>query len=463
MSASLSITILSLTPVNAAGFRNIIVPNLHSTDGLMEALGNVDTDYVGISSSVMPFRVVPESVSFMVDCLEGQSAVMVYADYVVTSGAQSRLAMLSDPEKYVVRDSFDFGPLMVVRTADALSALKEVEGNSFSSLYSLTLALQKMGDFYHTGMPVGFVSESDNRDSGEKQFDYVDPKNAEVQIEREKVFTKFIESIGAAVAPSSRIEAKPHGDFNCRASVIIPVKNRVNTVGDAVRSALGQKTSFDFNVIVVDNHSTDGTTDVLRKLSKENENVILLTPERSDLGIGGCWNLAVADVRCGQYAVQLDSDDLYSSTSTLQTIVDKFTEKNYALVVGSYKLVDFALNEIPPGVIDHKEWTDENGANNILRINGMGAPRAFLTSWLRKHPFPNVSYGEDYAAVLMATRHYHVGRIYSVLYLCRRWQGNSDSGLTPQKQMAHDAYKDKLRSDEIVARVDMNAKLASRG
>ncbi len=461
MSAPLSITILSLAPVSAAGLRNVIVPKLHSTVGMREALESVCTEYVGISSSVLPFRAVPESVSFMVDCLEGQDAVMVYADYVVTSGAQSRLAMLSDPEKYVVRDSFDFGPLMVVRTSDAISALSKADDNLYSSFYALALYLQKSGAIYHTGMPVGFVSDDDSRDSGEKQFDYVDPKNAEVQREREFVFSGFLKSIGANVVPSNRIDAKSHGDFKCRASVVIPVKNRVNTVGDAVRSALEQKTSFDFNVIVVDNHSNDGTTDLLRKLSIENENVILLTPEREDLGIGGCWNLAISDERCGKFAVQLDSDDLYSSPSSLQTIVDKFSEKNYALVVGSYKLVDFALNEIPPGVIDHKEWTDENGANNILRINGMGAPRAFLTSWLRKHPFPNVSYGEDYAAVLMATRRYHIGRIFSVLYLCRRWQGNSDSGLTPQKQVAHDAYKDKLRSDEIVARIEMNAMLTS--
>ena len=461
MSASINITILSLAPVCATGLRSVVLPKLHSTAVMKEALESVDTDYVGISSSVLPFRAVPESVSFMVDCLDGQEAVMVYADYVVTSGAKSRLAMLSDPEKYVVRDSFDFGPLMVVRTADALSALKEADDNSYSSFYALALYLQNKGAIYHTGMPVGFVSDEDKRDSGEKQFDYVDPKNADVQKERERAFTGFLKSIRANVDPSSRIDAKPHGEFKCRASVIIPVKDRVNTVGDAVRSALGQKTSFDFNVIVVDNHSSDGTTELLRKMSSENENVILLTPERVDLGIGGCWNLAINDVRCGKYAVQLDSDDLYSSPSTLQTIVDKFSEKNYALVVGSYKLVDFALNEIPPGVIDHKEWTDDNGANNILRINGMGAPRAFLTSWLRKHPFPNVSYGEDYAAVLMATRHYQVGRIFSVLYLCRRWQGNSDSGLTPQKQVAHDAYKDKLRSDEICARIDMNVRMAS--
>lgn len=451
-----NISILSPVQVSADGLGVRVVPELFSRKAMFSTLQGVVTPYVAIVTSVRGFKALPESVSFMVECLEGQQASMVYADYVVMTGAAKQLVQLADAERYVVRDSFDFGPLLVMRTADALGVMSEAMPSRTSAFYSLTLGLQRRGELYHTGVPVGFVFEDDERDSGDKQFDYVDPRNASVQKEREDVFSFFLSGIGALVSPGSLLASKPHGDFPCRASVVIPVKDRVKTVGDAIQSALAQRTSFDFNVIVVDNHSTDGTFGVVAEIAKNNENVIHIVPEAKGLGIGGCWNLAVSDPRCGAYAVQLDSDDLYSSPSTLQTIVDKFAERDYALVVGSYKLVDFSLSEIPPGIIDHKEWTDQNGQNNILRINGMGAPRAFCTSWLRKHPFPNVSYGEDYAAVLAATRRYLVGRIFSVLYLCRRWTGNSDSGLTREAQAAHDAYKDKLRSDEIEHRIELN-------
>lgn len=452
------ITIISPVPVCAGDIRVRVEPSLFSSDAMLDALKAANSPYLALVPTVKRLTALPESISFMVDCLDGQQATMVYADYVsVSSGAKS-LVQLADPERFVVRDSFDFGPIIVVRTADAIKVMMESIPSSTSAFYSLTLGLQNLGELYHTGVPVGFLSDDDVRDSGERQFDYVNPNNATVQKEREVVFTSFLDKCGALVPSSGLLPAKPHGDFPCRASVIIPVRNRVRTVADAMRSALSQKTSFDFNVIVVDNHSDDGTSEVVADLARREENVVHIIPESNDLGIGGCWNLAVADSHCGTYAVQLDSDDLYSSSSSLQTIVDMFAQRDYALVVGSYKLVDFSLNEIPPGVIDHREWTDENGRNNILRINGMGAPRAFSTSWLRKHPFPNVSYGEDYAAVLAATRHYLVGRIFSVLYLCRRWGGNSDAGLTRQAQAAHDAYKDKLRSDEIGLRIKQNGR-----
>lgn len=435
-----------------------VIPAHFSSSALSKALEDVDSTYVAIITTPKNLVALPESISFMVDCLEGQQASMVYADYVSITDGRKALVQLPDPPQYIARDTFDFGPLVVVRTTDAQSAIANARQSKASALYTLTLAMQRQSELYHTGVPVGFLSNDDTRDSGAKQFDYVNPANAEIQQERELIFSDHLRAIGAHIEPETLIPARSHGDFPLRASVIIPVKNRVKTVADAVNSALSQHTSFDFNIIVVDNHSTDGTTDVLANLAAEHENVVHLIPQATDLGIGGCWNLAVNDPRCGTYAVQLDSDDLYISPDTLQTIVSKFQEKDYALVVGSYKLVDFDLNTIPPGLIDHKEWTPTNGHNNILRINGMGAPRAFSTSWLRHHPFPNVSYGEDYAAVLAATRHNLVARIFEPLYLCRRWTGNSDAGLTPQIQAAHDAYKDGLRSDEIAQRIRLNKK-----
>lgn len=452
------ISIISPVPVTSDGFEVHVVPQLFSSQAMLQALQKVGTPYVALVTAVKGLSILSDSISFMVDCLEGQQASMVYADYVSIEAGEKSLVQLAEPEKFVVRDSFDFGPVIVTRTADAISILTDSVPSDASAFYSLTLGLQIRGELYHTGVPVGFLSDNDSRDSGDKQFDYVNPRNTNVQKEREAIFTAYLKAIGALVNPAENLPVKPHGDFPLRASVIIPVKNRVNTVANAIKSALEQRTSFDFNVIVVDNHSTDGTTDVIADLASQNDNVIHLIPQAQDLGIGGCWNLAVNDPRCGTYAVQLDSDDLYSSPETLQTIVSKFQEKDYALVVGSYKLVDFDLNTIPPGVIDHKEWTDNNGPNNILRINGMGAPRAFSTTWLRHHQFPNVSYGEDYAAVLQATRRYLVARIFTVLYLCRRWRGNSDAGLTRKAQAAHDAYKDRLRSDEIEQRIKQNAK-----
>lgn len=454
------IEIASAVDITASGLRTTTLPNLFSSKAMLKWLTDGSSTYVGLSPAVNGLQLVTDSVDFMVDCLVGQYAVMVYADYVVqTSGGAKHLRLLADAEKHVSRDTFDFGPLIVCRRADAIKALADAPECQTSSFYALTLGLQRIGSLYHTGVPVGFTFDTDMRDSGIRQFDYVNPINIEVQKEREVILTAHLKAINAMAAdPDHRKEVKSHTQFKRRASVIIPVKNRVKTVADAIRSALSQHTSFDFNVIVVDNHSDDGTTELLANLEAENEQVVHIIPQRDDLGIGGCWNEAVASPECGKYAVQLDSDDLYSSNDSLQKMVDKLSERPYALVVGSYKLVDFNLSDLPPGIIDHREWTDRNGANNILRINGMGAPRAFDTEWLRHHPMPNVSYGEDYATVLRATRQYLVGRIFDVVYLCRRWGGNSDAGLTEKAQAAHDAYKDRLRSDEIDARIAMNTK-----
>jgi len=277
-----------------------------------------------------------------------------------------------------------------------------------------------------------------------------------VQIEMEKVVTHHLKEIGAYVDPDFKKSLSFENDFYYEASVIIPVKNRINTIEDSINSALKQKTKFDFNIIVVDNHSTDGTTDIVKRLSKNNKKVIHIIPERDDLEIGGCWNEAIFHSECGKFVVQLDSDDLYSDENSLQKIINKFYEENYAMVIGSYRLTDYDLNEIPPGLVDHREWTDDNGHNNALRINGFGAPRALYTPIAGEIKFPNVSYGEDYAMGLSVSRQYKVGRIYEPIYLCRRWKGNTDAMLSVERQNANNYYKDSLRTKEIISRQMLN-------
>jgi glycosyltransferase involved in cell wall biosynthesis len=300
--------------------------------------------------------------------------------------------------------------------------------------------------------------ETDNRKSGEKQFDYVDPRNRAVQIEMEKACTAHLKRIGAYLEPKFKDpdSCGLSGEFPVKATVVIPVFNRIRTVADAVESALSQKCTFPFNVIVVDNHSSDGTTELLSTLSSKDSRLVHVIPERGDLGIGGCWNLAVHHPQCGEYAVQLDSDDVYSGPDTLQKIVDAFREQKCAMVVGTYQMTDFQMNPIPPGIIDHREWTEDNGRNNALRINGLGAPRAFWTPLLRTINLPNTSYGEDYALGLRISREYRIGRIYDVLYCCRRWEGNSDAALDVERVNANNLYKDRIRTWELEARIRIN-------
>jgi len=298
--------------------------------------------------------------------------------------------------------------------------------------------------------------ETDNRKSGEKLFDYVDPKNREVQVEMEKICTAHLKRIGAWLGPESDdLDSVNVEDcrFDVTASIIIPVYNRVRTVGDAVQSALSQVCDFPFNVIVVDNHSNDGTTELLNQFAENDSRLIHVIPARHDLGIGGCWNEAIHHLSCGEYAVQLDSDDVYSGHDSLQKIVDAFRNQKCAMVVGTYQMTDFDMNPIPPGIIDHKEWTEDNGKNNALRINGLGAPRAFWTPLMRTLNFPDTSYGEDYAVGLRICRQYRIGRIYDVLYCCRRWEGNSDAALDVVKVNANNLYKDRIRTWELEARI----------
>jgi Glycosyl transferase family 2 len=345
-----------------------------------------------------------------------------------------------------IRDNFDFGAVVAVR-ADAFEKGTEAH---WSSLYDLRLRISGKFPVVRIPEPLYSASVADTRPTGQKQFDYVDPRNREYQIEMERIATAHLKRTGAYLEPRFETVPQPVDSFAVRASVVIPVRNRERTILDAVNSVLAQKTDFDFNVIVVDNHSTDRTTELLREVG--DSRLVHLIPGRRDLGIGGCWNEAIYSAHCGRYAVQLDSDDLYAGDTVLARIVGELESGPYAMVVASYTMVDFSLKEIPPGLIDHREWTRENGRNNALRINGLGAPRAFDTSVLRRIGFPNVSYGEDYAVALRISRDFEIGRIYDSVYLCRRWEGNTDTALPLETANRYDAYKDWVRTVEIQAR-----------
>ena len=396
----------------------------------------------------------------MCDYLSAPQCSMVYADHYKTIKGERTPHPVIDYQLGSVRDDFDFGSLLMFRTDYLKRAINEIEAEKeyqHSALYALRLALSRYRELTHIREFLYTETEIDLRKSGEKQFDYVDPRNRQVQIEREEVFTRHLKKIGAYLKPSMMTVDLKEGEFSHEASIIIPVRNRARTINDAIRSVLEQETSFPFNLIIIDNHSTDRTSEIIEQYKNDNR-VIHLIPERTDLGIGGCWNLGINHPQCGRFAIQLDSDDLYSSPHTLQTIVDKFYKEQCAMVIGSYRMTDFTLQTLPPGVIDHKEWTDENGHNNALRINGLGAPRAFFTPLLRKIRVPNTSYGEDYALGLAFSRQYRIGRIYDVLYLCRRWEGNSDAALSIEKINQNNNYKDSLRTLEIKLRQAMNKK-----
>ncbi|MEM6927903.1 MAG: glycosyltransferase, partial [Myxococcota bacterium] len=386
----------------------------------------------------------PTALRRLVGVLRSTGAVLAYGDYVAENEDGSTTGIpLSDYQAGSLQDTFPFGPLQVWSAAGlkrALATHGPVRDRKVHGWYDLRLKASHEGAFVRLAEPLATVRPRDTRRTGEKIFDYL-TASREAQIEAEEVCTAHLERIGARLTgPFAPYPAE--GDWPVEASVVIPVRNRIRTVRDAVTSALSQDVDISFNVIVVDNHSTDGTTGVLREMAESEPRLVHVTPERKDLGIGGCWNVAVFHDQVGRYVVQLDSDDLYAGTDTLQRMVSALRDGQCGLVVGSYTLVDMELTEIPPGLIDHKEWTDDNGANNALRIGGLGAPRAYATTLLRETPFPNASYGEDYAAVLRACREFRVGRIYDSLYLCRRWEDNSDADLPPATKARYQSYKD---------------------
>lgn len=385
---------------------------------------------------------------------ESPEVALIYSDYYEIKGGKRSVVPTIDYQAGSVRDDFNFGKVIVLRRS-MLDGIKLPELKA-AALYYVRLYISLRGSILHLPEILYTVTEKDVRLSGTKNFDYVNPRNREVQIEMEQVFTVYLKSIGAYISAGSHKRIKFDENFDYEASVIIPVRNRVRTIEDAVRSAASQQCDFRFNIIVVDNHSTDGTTDILANLCCEIPNLVHIVPDSDDLGIGGCWNLAINDSRCGRFAVQLDSDDLYETPFTLHRIVELFHAENVAMVVGSYTLVDGNMKVLAPGLIDHSEWTDNNGHNNALRVNGLGAPRAFYTPLVRQIQFPNTSYGEDYAMGIRISREYRIGRIYDSLYLCRRWEGNSDAALSVEKINANNLYKDRLRTIEINSRKTIN-------
>ena len=392
----------------------------------------------------------------LLQIVQDTNAGLVYADHYQVKGGELVKAPVIDYQKGSLRDDFDFGSVLFFDAAALKESVQRMtESYQHAGLYDLRLKLSQRYALVHANEYLYSEVEEDNRKSGEKQFDYVDPRNRDRQIEMEKACTQHLNEIGGYLEPHFEDIDFNQGEFEVEASVIIPVRNREATIGAAIESVLKQQAKFKFNLIVIDNHSTDGTTEAIDAF-KADGRVIHLVPERNDLGIGGCWNYGVNSKHCGKFAVQLDSDDLYKDEHTLQTIVDAFYEQKCAMVIGSYMMTDFDLNELPPGVIDHKEWTPDNGRNNALRINGLGAPRAFYTPVLRSIGLPNTSYGEDYAMGLNISRHYQIGRIYDVLYLCRRWGGNSDAALSIEKVNANNLYKDRIRTWELEARIALN-------
>ncbi len=437
------------------------IGTMEQTSALTQISHLAQGNHVLLYTKHTHMRLGYNAIERMADYLSAYDCAMVYADRSERVANELKSHPVCDYQTGSVRDDFDFGPLLLFKGdafAQAVSALKDTSWQ-YSALYALRLELSRHATLFHIRENLYSEEQDDTRLSGEKQFDYVNPRNRSVQIEREAVFTHYLKQIGAFLEPVQRKTDLSAEGFEYEASVIIPVRNRVRTIADAIRSALAQETDFPFNVIVIDNHSTDGTTEIINELS-DDPRLIHLVPERTDLGIGGCWSVGVNHPKCGRFAVQLDSDDLYSSPRTLQTVINKFYNESCAMVIGSYQMTDFNLQPLPPGVIDHKEWTPENGHNNALRINGLGAPRAFFTPLLREIGIPNTSYGEDYALGLAFSREHTIGRIYDVLYLCRRWEGNSDAALSTEKTNRNNDYKDSLRTREINIRKELNAGFA---
>ena len=440
------------------GCEVIKADSLNSTKTIREIARRADSEYTIIYTKYTTLELGYFALERFVRIAEDSGASMLYADYYQIAEGKKNATPVIDYQFGSLRDDFNFGSLLFYNSkALKCGAERMKQEYDFAGLYDLRLKVSQKGELVHINEYLYSEVELDNRKSGEKMFDYVDPKNRGVQIEMERACTEHLKEIGGYLKPEFKHIEFSENSFEYEASVIIPVFNRIRTIRDAIRSVLSQKADFKFNLIVIDNHSTDGTTAAIDEFASD-KRLVHLIPERRDLGIGGCWNFGVHHPYCGKFAVQLDSDDVYSGPDTLQKIVNAFYEQNCAMVVGTYMMTDFNMEMIAPGIIDHKEWTPENGRNNALRINGLGAPRAFYTPVLREIKVPNTSYGEDYALGLKFSREYQIGRIYDVVYNCRRWDDNSDASLDIVKMNSHNLYKDRIRTWELQARVALNRK-----
>lgn len=435
----------------------IYIDSLTSSKTVELIAAHADTEYSFIYTKYTGLELGYFALERFINLADDSQAGLIYSDYYQITGSGRSNCPVIDYQEGSLRDDFNFGSVLIYRSnalKQAVTATKEVY--PYAGLYNLRLKVSQNYPVVHINEYLYAEVEMDNRKSGEKIFDYVDPKNRAVQIDMEKACTDHLKCIGAYLKPEFTTIEFDKGNFEYEASVIIPVRNRVKTIEDAIQSVLSQKTDFKFNLIIIDNHSTDGTTEAIRKYSSD-DRLIHLIPDRNDLGIGGCWNWGVHHEKCGKFAVQLDSDDVYSNEDTLQKMVNAFYEQNCSMVVGTYMMTNFDMEMIAPGIIDHKEWTPENGRNNALRINGLGAPRAFYTPMLRDIKVPNTSYGEDYALGLYFSRNYQIGRVYDVVYLCRRWDDNSDASLDIVKMNGHNLYKDRIRTWEVQARKQLVA------
>ncbi len=455
--------IILLTTVSGhpsvAGTEVVTVPSLFGSQSMKLVSSLAGSPYLLLLLHDVPLEFGQFAFERMHGVAEATGGVLVYSDFFDLKGGSRVPHPVIDYQAGSLRDDFDFGSVVVVPSKSFAAAAKDLDGVDlqFGGWYAVRLALSRTGSMYRIGENLYSKGEPDLRKTGEKQFDYVDPRNRAVQIEMETVVTRHLRKVGAYLEPRFADIDPSAGTFPVEASIVIPVRNRVKTIADALGSAIAQEAPFAYNVIVVDNHSSDGTTEIIRGIAEKDAKIVHLIPARDDLGIGGCWNEAIHHPSCGRFAAQLDSDDLYKDPTTLRRIVEVFLSERCAMVVGTYQMTNFALQEIPPGVIDHREWTPDNGRNNALRINGLGAPRAFYTPVLRNIKIPNVSYGEDYAVGLAISREFRIGRIYQPIYLCRRWEGNSDADLDINRLNAYNTYKDRIRTFELLARQRMNS------
>ncbi len=428
-----------------------------STKELTNIANTATTEWLFLQTEAGEVEFLPQAEKRFIEIAEATGAAMVYSDYYqITEDGKNPITTI-EYQRGSLRDDFNFGAVILLNTG----ILKKItthtsEDYEFAGLYDIRLKISETSSIFRIAEPLYLLTPVSATEAESRHFAYIDKKNRNVQIDMEKACTAHLKRIGALLTGNPKSVNLESENFDCEASIIIPVRNRQKTIADAIHSALGQQTNFKFNVLVVDNFSTDDTGNIIDRISHTYSNVIKITPDNDNLGIGGCWQLAINHSLCGKFAVQLDSDDIYQSHHTLQRIVDEFYRQCCAMLIGSYTITDFELNPIPPYLIDHAEWTDDNGRNNALRINGLGAPRAFFTPIIREIGFPNVSYGEDYAVGLRISREWKIGRIYDSVYLCRRWENNSDTGISLETLNRYNFYKDKIRTIELLRRIKQN-------